>query len=58
MKDREIDKKPTMQVLIDAGWHKILAHKRVDLHKSIRRLVEDALINTYSDEVTETSKDQ
>ena len=44
MERKQVDKKVTMQVRIDAGWHKILAHLRADTHRSIRSLVEEALM--------------
>ena len=43
MENQQSDKKTTMQVRIDAGWHKILAHLRVDTHRSIRSIIEEAL---------------
>lgn len=47
MKNRENDKNATFQVIIDIGWHDILAHMRVDQHRSMRSLVEEALAEYY-----------
>lgn len=49
MNNRNIDEKPTSQVVIDRYWRDILAHMRVEQHRSIRSLIEAALAESYSD---------
>jgi len=44
---RQIDKKDTFQVRIDRGWQSMLLKLRATSGKPIRKLVEDALSNTY-----------
>lgn len=43
MKNRQIDKKPTMQVRIDSGLHRLLKIKAAKTNRSIKQLVEEQL---------------
>lgn len=44
MKNRQIDKKPTMQVRIDSGLHRLLKVEAAKSNKSIKQLVEESLM--------------
>ncbi|MEK7720709.1 MAG: toxin-antitoxin system HicB family antitoxin [Bacteroidota bacterium] len=44
MKNRQIDKKPTMQVRIDSGLHQLLKIKAAKENRSIKQLVEESLM--------------
>lgn len=49
MKSRQDDTIKTAQVRIDTKWRDILAHMRTDLHRPMRSLIEEALVEVYSD---------
>jgi len=43
MKNRKIDKKPTKQVVIDIGYHKLLKQESAESGRTIKAVLEECL---------------
>lgn len=56
MKSRQIDRKSTKQVRIDAGYHKLLKMEAAELGNSIKGIVEGLLAEHFQVEGTDISK--